>query len=273
MLSSGWRRLSFVVLVGAGLGCNGVIVPGEGGGVGGGGDPAAGAPAVGQIRRLTAAQFRRSLQDLLGGPIAGLRRCRGAADQHQLAGDRRLDLGDLAPGCRAVRERRGWRARSRVPGCRSAHGRVGVPAERRLGGRLRAHLPGGLRAAGLAAAAGGRRGGALPRARRGGGAGHRPVRRRRPGDRLGAAAVAELPLPGRARPRAGGRQGLGALRRIRDGDPHVVPPVGDARPISALLAAAREGALDRADGIAQAGAAPASIRRASPTAWRTWSGT
>ncbi len=72
MLSSGWRRLSFVVLVGAGLGCNGVIVPGEGGGLGGGGDPAAGAPATGQMRRLTAAQFRRSLQDLLGGPVAGL---------------------------------------------------------------------------------------------------------------------------------------------------------------------------------------------------------
>jgi hypothetical protein len=68
MQNSGRRGFSLVVLVGLALGCNGVIVPGAGSA----GDPVAGEPAAGQLRRLTAAQFRRSLQDLLGAPVAGL---------------------------------------------------------------------------------------------------------------------------------------------------------------------------------------------------------
>ena len=72
MLQPGRNVPFLVVLAGVSLGCTGAIGPGGGDGTGpGGGGPVGGAPAAGQLRQLTAAQFRRSLQDLLGGAIAG----------------------------------------------------------------------------------------------------------------------------------------------------------------------------------------------------------
>jgi hypothetical protein len=72
-------RLWLLVTAGSCLACTGAIGPSpesgnqgpEGVGAGSGPGPSASAPAPGRLRRLTAAQFRRSLQDLLGGSIAG----------------------------------------------------------------------------------------------------------------------------------------------------------------------------------------------------------
>jgi hypothetical protein len=64
-----------VVLFGLSLGCTGAIGPSNGIGVPpaeGPSGPAAGEPAAGQVRQLTTAQFRRSLQDLLGAPVGAL---------------------------------------------------------------------------------------------------------------------------------------------------------------------------------------------------------
>jgi hypothetical protein len=75
MQQTGRLGLLLSALSGLSLACTGVIGPGTSDGTGldpSGSGSAADAPGAGRLRRLTAAQFRRSLQDLLGGPIAGL---------------------------------------------------------------------------------------------------------------------------------------------------------------------------------------------------------